>query len=113
MIDEKSKEFMQLVEQHERQWGTERYRKRPDLHEILMASVVVFWQTRPNPDTGELKDTRHKITLHDALEDIERYLLRMLFAQGGSAHQRITAIFRSHKRMQIKSIKIVFAEASE
>ena len=36
--------FMQLVEFHERKWGTEQYLGRPTLQQLMNSQIVVMWR---------------------------------------------------------------------
>jgi len=106
MFDDLSKDFMDMVQQHERQWGTEQYPRRPSLHSLMTSPVVVFWH-------GGEDEKRPIMTLHGDLNDIEKHFLRMLFSQQKSNQRRVAAIYHNHKRMTIRSIQIVFAEAED
>ena len=104
MLDENSRQFMKLVETHERAWGIEQYKGRPNLHDVLLSPVVVFWLLKD--------DKREIISLHNDLNDIERYLLRQLIS-GKANERKLVAVYQNHKRMTVKSIKILFAEAAD
>ena len=96
--------FMSAVEEHERNWGNESYPKRPSLFDILNAPVVVFWEE------GET-ETRHTITLHDTLEEIEKFFIRLLIAKSKEPKKRIVQVFENQEKMILKGVRIVFGKA--
>jgi hypothetical protein len=99
--------FVELVEQHERVWGTENYPGRPKLSQILASPVVVFWKSI------ESKDNRYTVTLHNDLNAVEKHLYRTLFLDTEPPKKRPARIFQNQKRMMIKAVQIVFAPAEE
>lgn len=105
--------FMEYVQSHERVWGIENYLNRPDLVDILEASVIVFWQ-KLGPEN--VQNQRFKITLHEDLDAIKDHYTKMLFrASIEPPKERIHRIFHDKKRVIIKSVKVdfVFAEQED
>ena len=105
--------FMEYVQNHERVWGTENYLNRPDLVDILDATVVVFWQ-KIGPENAQ--NQKYRITLHDNLDAIKDHYTKMLFRANIEApSERIHRIFRERKRMIIQSVSVdfVFVEAKD
>ncbi|MFW5748071.1 MAG: hypothetical protein ACOCYT_00510 [Chloroflexota bacterium] len=100
--------FFRRVEKHEREWGNQSYPGRPTLMEIMTAPIVIFWE-------GKEKRVHEVISLHQSLDEVERYFLRMLIARKSNSedNQRVADIFKDQKRMTIKSVNIVFGEANE
>lgn len=96
-----SSAFMDRVQKHERQWGTNRYRGRPSLQRIMSAPVVAFWIYN-----GKEHDV---ITLHDDLKAIERHFLLQLISNEES-NRKLVSVFRNHKQMKIRSVQIEFTE---
>lgn len=91
--------FMDKVQEHERNWGVDKYRGRPSLHQILTANVVAFWRVK-----GQAREV---ITLHDDLSAIERHLLLQLVSNEESK-RKLVSVFQEHTRMKIKSVNIEF-----
>lgn len=99
--------FMDYIQLHERVWGNKMYSGRPKLAAILDPPVVVFWRSNENPDVWT-------ITLHSDLKDVEAVMLKMLFRSSvNPPTKRPFRIFRNRKRMIIRSIHVIFAEADE
>lgn len=65
------REFMKFVERHERAWGTETYKGRPALAQIMEAKVVAFWHPTSNA-------MNHTATVHKTLEEIDQYVMHLV-----------------------------------
>ena len=103
-----NEDFMKVVEEHERNWGTKTYTGRPSLLEILSAPVVVFWESIDQPDAP------YTITLHTNLKEIEKSLLRMLImGKREPPKKRIALVFENQERMVVRGIHINFGKANE
>lgn len=97
--------FMRAVEAHERGWGSETYKGRPTLDQIMHARVVALWLPPEGVD-DELPPT---ITLHKQASDIENYLLSLiLHASTRIPRLRLAKIFVNKREIKIKSVKILF-----
>lgn len=105
--------FMDYVQHHERTWGTDSYKGRPDLADILSAAVVVFWRAEAKaegraanqPDVSD----RYLVSLHRDLRDIEEHFVKLILR--GNLHapgRRIVAIFKDQQRVRVKSVKVEF-----
>lgn len=98
--------FMDFVQAHERSWGTDNYRGRPDLEDLLEADVLVFWQ-KTKKETPE--DHRLFVSIHDSLDDIEKYISRLMFGNSAEVTERqIVRIFKHKKKVIIRGVKIDF-----
>lgn len=96
-------DFLGLVQEHERTWGTETYTNRPTLSDFLQAAVVVFWH--PTDKTNG----RYTATLHKSLDEVEQYFAKLLFrAQLEVPKQRVYRIFAKTKEVRIKSVQVNF-----
>ncbi|MDQ7027740.1 MAG: hypothetical protein Q9P44_19535 [Anaerolineae bacterium] len=103
------KTFMDYVQFHERVWGNEQYPNRPQLQEILDASVVVFWQ-----DIGmeNLQNRRFQVTLHDQLDEVEVFISKALQrSHNDYLEKRIHRVYKNSVRVNIKHIRIEFEES--
>ncbi len=104
----KSKQFFERVQEHERDWGNDKYPGRPSLIEIMSSPVVVFWQNQENQTIPEY------ITLHDSISDVEKHFLRLLFTYRGQKIDRtIKEVYQNQKRMLPSGVKITFKAADE
>lgn len=105
-MDDIPENFIDYVQHHERVWGTESYKERPSLAEILNADIVVFWQ-KLNPEN--MQNRRYRLTLHDSLEDIENFYTKILFrSQIEPPKERIHRIWRNQKRVRITNVRVEF-----
>lgn len=105
---EPKKDFMYYIQNHERNWGTDNYHNRPDLAELLSATVVVFWDTKGD------HDNRLETTLHNDLDEVGDVLLQMLLrGQVGEKARRPVRIFLNQKRVIPAKINLEFREAEE
>lgn len=99
--------FIDLVQEHEREWGKKSYPGKPKLADILAAPVVAFWQV-------EGEEHRLSITLHDDLSDIEKFLTRQLFTGSVNApRRRLVRVFKDQKRMVIAGVRVLFQPAPD
>lgn len=104
----KAQEFIERVQEHERTWGNDSYPGRPSLSEVLSAPVVVFWQRKKDKKTSET------ITIHDSVEELERYFARLLLAVIDSGDSRaVPIVYQNQKRMTIRGVKVYLKEAED
>lgn len=102
-----AEEFMNLVQQHEREWGTVTYQGRPELMAIMQAPVVVFW--RPAPKDPKKPDNRNIITLHQDMVEVEKHLVtQVLRVSLTNPERRFVCAFSSQRKLKIKGVKIIF-----
>lgn len=101
MADE-PKNFFDYIQEHERTWGDETYKDRPDLEQIMKAVVVAFWLDGTRTD-------RYFITLHDDMKPIHEYydtLIRRLVI--GFPKKRLLLIFHKGREVRLNGIKLDF-----
>jgi hypothetical protein len=99
--------FMDWVQLHERSWGSRSYPARPSLEQILAAPVVTFWQA-----AKEAKHPSYTIRLYEDLQDVEKYLTRLLLRSSiEPPKERLVRIYAHRKRMTIRAVRVLFGEA--
>src|SRR5690348_5584184 len=98
---------MELVQTHERGWGTEQYPERPSLADLLNRPVVVFWTGDDKTGKG-----RFTISVHDDVDQLQTILLNMILAskQSMSSNRRLSRIFVKQKPVTIKGLKLMVSE---
>src|SRR5688572_9332270 len=69
----KEKTFIELVQLHERAWGTETYPNRPDLNALLTKPVVVMWVT-----TDPKAKDRYLFSVHDNANELNDMVTGMI-----------------------------------
>lgn len=89
--------LLEQIQEHEREWGTENYKDRPTLAEMLSAPVVAFWiEDRKEGD-------RVTITLHTDLKEIREYYETIFRRMGlGFPNRRLQSLFAKGKELRVK-----------
>jgi hypothetical protein len=99
--------YMQLIENHERSWGTEQYPNRPSLSDLLHRPVVAFW-------SGDDKSSKTRLiaTVHEKVEDLNDILLNMILAGkvAPSSNRRLSRLFVKHQPVKVKGIRLLVSE---
>lgn len=94
--------FMETIESHERAWGTETYKGRPTLEQLLAAKVVAFW----HPVGPGFKPT---VTIHRSLKEINDYVTAIvLHAEKSLPAVRLEKVFVNKAQLKIKSVEVIF-----
>lgn len=105
-MQNKSQSFIELVQQHEREWGTDSYPQRPTLADLLGAPVVAWW--RREDDTSE---TRLIATVHEDIDVLNKYATRLLLHSSQAPIQRRLAMVYIHqKRASIRGVSVHIVE---
>jgi len=89
--------FTELVELHERTWGTKRYRGRPSLDQLLNSFIVVMWGM----------DQTFKLSVHQDAAEVNNIIHGLL--TGGIANpnnRKLLRIFVNQEPIKFK-IKII------
>ena len=100
--------FMGLVELHERNWGTDTYPERPRLSDVLEAPVVVFWHST------DKNESRHLVTLHDDLRQLNAYVEDMFLNQNTRRiDRRFSRIYYNRKEIKLTGLRLIFDRPDE
>ena len=98
---------MQLVESHERTWGTESYPGRPTLSDLLRRPVVAFW-------SGDDKSGKARLTasVHDQVEELNDILLGLVIAgkTTPSSNRRLARLFVKQKPVKVHGLKLIVSD---
>lgn len=93
--------FINAVQEHERRWGTDTYPNRPELSDLLSASIVAFWI----PAQGE--DKRMIATIHADLDEINKYALRVLIhSRAELPNKRLARIYVNQQKATIQGVQV-------
>ena len=94
--------FLELIEKHERQWGSSKYTGRPTLSQIMEANVVAAWY--PTDPT----DNRYTLTLHPDLKSINAYVKALVLysQQGKLPHSWLWRVFAKQTEIKILDVGI-------
>jgi hypothetical protein len=99
------REFMAMVEQHQKAWGNETYKGKPTLQQIMDARIVVFW--RPTNEAMYLT-----ITIHNDLSEINDYLVALiLHTKTRLPVLRLDSVFVGKIPRKVKSVTINWGDA--
>ncbi len=99
--------FMGHVQLHERAWGTDNYKGRPSLDEILSARIVCFWRVR-------YSDPGYQITLHESPSEIHKYASDLvLHNRTRPPERRIAKLFVEKEQWVIKGVKVIAEPAAK
>jgi hypothetical protein len=101
MAKNREEPFIEVVQAHERAWGTESYPGRPSLAELLSAPVVLLWQP------VDVRDTRTIATVHQDLDAVNKYVNRIvLYSRLEMPKHRLAAIYISQKKANIRGVQV-------
>ena len=94
--------FMETIESHERAWGTETYKGRPTLDQLLAGKVVAFW----HPTGPGFKPT---VTIHRSLKEINDYVTALvLHSEKSLPVVRLEKVFVNKSQLKIKAVEVNF-----
>lgn len=97
------KQFLDLVEFHQKAWGTDSYKGQPTLQQLMEARIVAFWYPATNDDLHVTA------TIHENLDEINDYILALI--QHLKVRQpvlRLAKTFENQIPRKIKEIKITW-----
>lgn len=93
--------FIDIVQKHERTWGTETYPDRPSLADLLSAPIVAWWRS------AKSEDDRLKASVHQDIEELNRYAVRILLhSRLEFPDKRLAMVYIEQKRATIKGISL-------
>jgi hypothetical protein len=97
----KPDDFLELVQTHERTWGKESYPNRPTLAQMLNGKVVAWWRS------AKQDDVRLRATVYDSLDDLEKYMTRILIhSRLEMPSHRLAFIFINQKKASIRGVRV-------
>ncbi len=117
--------FLELVQLHERTWGTEQYPGRPTLAQLLEGPIVVMWvegprpNARPTPKRITIEDTaregRFTLAVYQNGEELNEALLSLIFAGHVTDKpcQKIARVFANQKPATITGVKLLTEKSKE
>jgi hypothetical protein len=117
--------FLELVQLHERTWGTEQYTGRPSLAQLIAGPIVVMWvevarpNTRPMPKRITLEDGaregRFTLAVYQNAEELNEALLSIIFASHVSDKpcRKIAKIFANQKPTVVSGVKLLTDKTKE
>ncbi len=93
--------FLDLVQAHERTWGTENYPGKPSLADLLNAPVVMVWGA-VNP-----QEARLMMTIHQTLDELNKYATRVLLqTRLELPNRRLVAVYVRQKKAHIRGVSV-------
>ncbi len=110
--------FLELVQLHERTWGTEQYSGRPSLAELIAGPIVVMWVDVTRPDSRAAKritsedaarEGRFTLAVYANAEALNEALLAVIFLSHVSDKpcRKISRIFANQKPTIVTGVKLL------
>lgn len=97
----KEEPFIEVIQAHERAWGTESYPGRPTLAELLSAPIVILWQS------VDVRDARTIATVHQDLDAVSKYVSRIvLHSKLEMPKHRMVTIYVNQKKASIRGVNV-------
>ncbi len=114
------KSFVELVQLHEREWGTELYPSRPSLVDLLNAPIVVVW-TAPQPLGAQQRaprlrqpaeshtPSRFTLSVHRRLEELDPIILAMVVAGKAAAfsNRKLLYLFVEKHPVKVLGVRLL------
>ena len=101
--------FMKYVQMHERAWGSDNYKGRPELDAILKAPVVAMWYP-----VKRNREDRWTITLHQNMGELNRHITALvLHSSIVQPEKRLARIFVNQKRVVIKGVRVAYVGGND
>jgi hypothetical protein len=108
-MSSKDETFLGWIQLHERAWGTENYKDRPSLRDMLDAPVLAFWypaRTKSNP--------RYTATIHQSLKGLHEYATYLLLHSSvRQPEARLARLFVDKRKVRIRGVRVLIEEAME
>lgn len=125
-IDTTEKGFMELVQIHEREWGTEMYPNRPSLADLLNAPIVAVWtgepaypsltnmRTKPRQLSDHQASQRFMLSVHRRLEELDPLILAMIVAGKPSSilNRKLLYLFVQKKLVKVLGVRLLLEPIS-
>lgn len=104
--------FMELVQLHERMWGTEAYPNRPTLAALLKGPIVVMWVdthpvVRPRSEGGVERSFTFAVYADAKALSVALMDVIMLDRRTVQGSPKIARIFLNQKPVEIKGIRLL------
>jgi hypothetical protein len=114
--------FMEFIQLHERQWGTEQYEGRPSLAELLNAPIVAVWSGKApvatttgyvspasaKRQTLAVNDNKFLVTCHHDVDELEKVLADIVLLKRVSpfSYRKLARIYVRQQEMEVTGIKL-------
>ncbi|MCS6873046.1 MAG: hypothetical protein NZ571_16505 [Anaerolineae bacterium] len=115
------KGFMELVQLHEREWGTELYPDRPSLIDLLNAPIVAVWvgeptrlaatsaRSKPYVPSSSTPQSRIMLSVHQRLEELDPLVLSLVVAGKNTLmpNRKLLYLFIQQKPVKILGVRLL------
>ena len=100
--------FIDIVQEHERSWGTEGYAGRPTLSDLLQAPVVAWWRS-----VNE-EESRLTATAHESEDELNQYAARLLLqSRVEMPDRRLAMVHVGQKKAVVRGVKLEIVVLNE
>ena len=105
--------FLEVIQEHERKWGTEQYPNRSTLAELLSAPIVIGWVeplAGKNPTSGSTSARMQLKAYQDADQvNAELYNMVMLSSKTVVPFRKIAQVYVKQQPVTIEGLRLMFA----
>ncbi len=104
------KSFMELVQLHEREWGTEPYPQRPSLADLLNAPIVAVWTEPLARSVAQTRlPSRFTLSVHQRLEDLDLLALAVVVAGRPNpfGNRKLLYLFIEKRPVKIVGVRLL------
>lgn len=110
MLNHQANSFLlKTIQAHERCWGTETYKNRPSLQDILNAKIVAIWYP-----TRKFSRKCFTISIHTEISEVEAYMSKIVIAYGKqSPDKRLRSLFVDQKQVKIMGVSLILDSMTE
>lgn len=125
MTEETPTALLDLIQLHERIWGTTTYPDRPSLAELLNSPVVAVWVDMQPPNTeGRVAAARRALTedkssdewfklgAYKTSEELYEALFRVLIVGGPMTCRRLSRVYLNGKSLKITGVRLTVEKDS-
>ena len=104
--------FMELIQLHERMWGTEQYPGRPSLADLLNFPIVVAWaeiKSHRDVKRGDPKSNYFMLGVYKNTDELSIALMEALFADKVTTKpcRKISRVYVKQQPLKIMAIRLV------
>lgn len=97
--------FMGWIQLHERAWGAENYKDRPELKDMIAAPVLAFWYP------ARSSDTRFTATIHRDMGELNAYASNLLIhSRARQPIRRLARLFVDRRRVRVRGVRVLIEE---
>jgi hypothetical protein len=100
--------FLSIVENHEREWGTENYVGRPTLSQLLHSRIVCMWVERTDSKTRQGAHNRYYLTCYNEFAAVHQAVTELVLARkiAAAPNRKLMRVYVDQVEVEIVSVKV-------